>query len=180
VLRPGYGCTREPCKIRYLVTPTCAILRRNGRSRRIDRIFTIVNEPPRLRELPRHPRLLDASRFTQTAGAVGFLAAFVTAGPWVCRVCPGWAPALEPCKIRYLVTPTCAILRRNCHSRSFDCIFTIVKEPPRLRELPRHPRLLDASQMPSRYLINAVWVLALGSFSSKVFYAAQVLERPRA
>ena len=60
----------------------------------------------------------------------------------------GWAHALEPCKIRYLVTPTFATLRRNGRSRHFDPIFTIENQPPRPRELPRHPRLLDASQMP--------------------------------
>ena len=86
--------------------------------------------------------------FTQTAFAAGFLAACVTAGLWVYRGCPGWALALEPCKIRYLVTPTFATLRRNGRSRRFDPIFTIENEPPRPREPPRHPRLLDASQMP--------------------------------
>ena len=79
---------------------------------------------------------------TQTALAVGFLAACVTAGLWVYRLCVGWPPALEPCKIRYLVTPTFATLRRNGRSRRFDCIFTIVNGPPRLRDLPSHPRLL--------------------------------------
>ena len=70
------------------------------------------------------------------------------AGLGVLGRCSRCAVALEPCKIRYLVTPTFATLRRNGRSRHFDLIFTIENQPPRPRELPRHPRLLDASQMP--------------------------------
>ena len=106
----------------------------------------------------------DLKSLPKQRGAVGFLAACVTVGLWVGRLCSGWSLALEPCKIRYLVTPTFATLRRNGRSRRFDCIFTIVNGPPRLRDLPSHPRLLEASQMPPRCLIDAVWVLALGSF----------------
>ena len=95
-------------------------------------------------------------------GAEGLLAACVTA--YVCRRCSGWAFALEPPKVRYRVTPTFATLRRNGRSRRFDPIFTLLNGPPRLRDLPSHPRLLEASQMPARCLIDAVWVLALGSY----------------
>ena len=62
----------------------------------------------------------------------------------------------------YLVTPTFATLRRDGRSRRFDSIFTIENGSPRLRGLPRHPRLLDASQTPPSCLMNAVWNLALG------------------
>ena len=72
----------------------------------------------------------------------------IVAGWSLPRVSGGFATMLSICVLRYLVTPTFATLRRNGRSRRFDPIFTIENEPPRPREPPRHPSLLDASKMP--------------------------------